>query len=319
MELRRLRYFLKIAADGSLNRASASLGIAQPALGRQMQLLEAELGVQLFQRVAKGMRLTEEGDYLREALIHPLERIDAALQDIRSFSTRTEASCVLGLPPAVARALGPRLYQRFAAEMPNLRLTLVEYDSSELAVGLLRGHIDLALITGLMPDERLFYRELLSEPLMLVGAPDSPLGEKVSVPFAELAQFPLILPPKPAVLGATLEKLAARATTRINIAFEIASPEVTKELVALGSGYAVLSPLAFRTERDAGTLIGRPVIAPELRQTVYTVTQAHWRIPRSTYNQFHGLFYDEVIAAVASREWEAEWISDPEQILGNRA
>jgi DNA-binding transcriptional LysR family regulator len=319
MELRRLRYFLKIAADGSLNRASASLGIAQPALGRQMQLLEGELGVQLFQRVAKGMRLTEEGDYLREALTHPLERIDAALQDIRTFSTRTEASCVLGLPPAMARALGPRLYRRFAAEMPNLRLTLVEYDSSELMTGLLRGHIDLALIAGLMPDERLFHRELLSEPLLLVGAPDSPLADKASVAFAELADYPLIVPPKPAVLGTTLEKLAARVTTRINLALEISSPEVAKELVASGSGYAVFSPLACKAERDAGKLIGLPIVQPELRQTVYTVTQAHWRIPRSTYNQFHGLFYEEVIGAVDSGEWDAQWIADPQQTLENRA
>jgi len=91
MELRRLRYFLRIAAEGSLGSAARSLHIAQPALSRQMQLLEADLGVQLFQRVPRGMQLTEEGDYLREALSHPVQQIEAALQNARSFSTRVEA------------------------------------------------------------------------------------------------------------------------------------------------------------------------------------------------------------------------------------
>lgn len=319
MELRRLRYFLRIAADGSLNRASQSLGIAQPALGRQMQLLESDLGVQLFQRVAKGMRLTEEGDYLREALIHPLEQIDRAMHDIRSFATRAEASCVLGLPLGIAKLLGPRLFRRFATEMPNLRLTLVEYESAQLEIGLLRGHIDLALLTGLAPDERLFHKEILSESLVLVGSPESPLRDRANVAFAELGEYPLILPPKPAVLGTTLEKLAARMSSRITVAYEISSLEVAKELVSSNSGYAVLSPLVFKAEREAGRLIGRPVVDPELRQQVFTATQAHWRIPRSTYNQFHGLFYEELIAAVASGEWEAQWVADPDEILRNRA
>lgn len=319
MELRRLRYFLRIAADGSLNQASRSLGIAQPALGRQMQLLEADLGVQLFQRIPKGMRLTEEGDYLREALTHPLERIDAALHDIRSFSTRAEASCVLGLPTGIAKLLGPKLFRRFANEMPNLRLTLVEYESAQLETGLLRGHIDLALLAGLAPDERLFHKEILSEPLVLVGSPTSPLREKMSVTFSELADYPLILPPKPAVLGVTLEKLAARVSSRITVAYEISSIDVAKELLASNSAYAILSPLTFKAERNTGRLIGRPVVDPELRQQVFTATQAHWRIPRSTYNQFHGLFYEELVGAVASGEWEAQWVADPDAILRNRA
>src|SRR5688500_5854047 len=92
MELRRLRYFLQVAREGSLGQASRSLGVAQPALGRQIQLLESELGVKLFRRVPKGMRLTEEGEYLQEVLDHPLRQLDLALNNVRSFSARVDVS-----------------------------------------------------------------------------------------------------------------------------------------------------------------------------------------------------------------------------------
>lgn len=67
MEIKRISYFVRIAEDGSLTKAAGILRFAQPALSRQMRLLEEELGVTLFNRTARGMRLTEESEYLRAA------------------------------------------------------------------------------------------------------------------------------------------------------------------------------------------------------------------------------------------------------------
>lgn len=318
MELRRLHYFLRVAAHGSLNGASRSLGIAQPALGRQIQLLEAELGVQLFRRVAKGMRLTEEGDYLAEALSHPFQQIDIALKNICAFSSRAETTCTLGLPPVISRLLAPRLLRRLGAEMPNLKLTLIEDETPRLAAELVRGTVDMAILVGCTPDQRLFHTEMLSEPLRLVGAPGSALAGKTSIAFQDLGAFPLILPPPPAELPIRIEKLAARTACRIHIAHAIASLDVTKDLVRSGMGYALLSPLVFRDDEAAGTLISAEIVDPDLRQSVYVATQAHWRIPRSTYNQFHGIFYGEWIDLVSRGEWPSDWVKDPGEIQLHR-
>src|ERR1700757_2065995 len=148
MELRRLRYFLHIAAEGSLGRASRALGIAQPALSRQVQLLEADLGVKLFQRAAKGMQLTEEGEYLKAALSHPLAQVDLALRNVRSHATRAETALTLGLPPPLAQSFGPLLVEALLARMPNLKLRVVEDHSSRLAADLLRGVVDIAGLSG---------------------------------------------------------------------------------------------------------------------------------------------------------------------------
>lgn len=210
MELRRLRYFVRIAAEGSLGAASRVLGIAQPALSRQMQLLESELGVPLFVRIAKGMRLTDEGEYLRDALSHPLQQLDVAFQNVQNFSTRVEATCTLGLPPLVAQNIGFRIVNRLATDLPNLKLRLHVEDSTKLNGELLRGTVDIAILVGLAPDDRLFHGELLREDLLLIGAPGSALDGKHSVDFRDLDKFDLILPSLPASIPVSLEKLAAR-------------------------------------------------------------------------------------------------------------
>src|SRR3974390_1593235 len=102
MELKRLRYFLRIAEEGSLGRASNALGIAQPALSRQMRMLEDEFGAPLFHRTRNGMQLTEEGSQLRAAVAGPLRLLELATQSARSISGKVEYSVALGLPPMIA-------------------------------------------------------------------------------------------------------------------------------------------------------------------------------------------------------------------------
>jgi DNA-binding transcriptional LysR family regulator len=310
MELRRLRYFLRIAAEGSLGKASRALGIAQPALGRQIQLLEDELGVKLFERVPKGMRLTDEGEYLRDALEHPLQRIDIALRNVRSYSTRVEAALTLGLPPVIAQFLGPRLVGRLQRELPNLRLRIAEGDSGRLAEELARGLVDIAMLVGVAPDNKVFHAEVLKEQLSLVGPPDCPLAGREAVSFAELQELPLILPGTEAGLRTGLTKAAAAANVKIEPVLEIDSIELAKQAVKTGAGYTILPPLAFRSEAGRGELIGFPIVDPELDQGVLWAVQPHWRVPRSTYNQVERVVYEEWFAAVSSGEWPARWELD---------
>lgn len=310
MELRRLRYFLQVAREGSLGRASRSLGVAQPALGRQIQLLESELGVPLFRRVPKGMRLTEEGEYLREALDHPLRQMDLALKNVRSFGARVDVSFTMGLPPGIAQLLGPRLFLRLARELPNLKLRFVEADSASLATDLLRGLVDIAILAGVTPDDRVFRREVLREPLLLVGAAASPLAQRDSVAFAELEHFPLILPAQPDGLPTQLEKLAARTGAKLTVASEVDSIALARHVVAAGAGYTILPPLACRDGVARGELAAVPVTDPDLDRSVLYAVQPLWRVPRSTYDEVERVLFEEWTEAVASGAWPAQWLFD---------
>jgi len=116
METRRLKYFVRIAEDGSLMRAAGVLRIAQPALSRQLRLLEEDLGLTLFRRTPRGMQLTQEGELLRVAVAGPLRELELALQNIRSLSARVEGNIVLGMPSNIL----PQSY--FRAEQSDGKL-----------------------------------------------------------------------------------------------------------------------------------------------------------------------------------------------------
>ena len=308
MELRRLRYFLRIAAEGSLGKASRALGIAQPALGRQVQLLESELGIKLFQRVARGMLLTEEGEYLKEALEHPLQLIDIALQSVRSYATRIEVALTLGLPPVLAQLLGARLLKRLRAEMPNLLLRVVEGDSPRLAADISRGIIDIALIVDVTPDSRAFRAVVLAEPLMLVGRPGSLPTDRGPLPFEALGNLPLVLPGPQTSLRAKLARAGAGKEAVIHVALEIDSLSLTKQAVAAGAGFAILAPADFKSEAERGELAG--VAITGLEQALLWAVQPHWRVRRGTYNDVERIIYEEMYAAVTSGEWRADWKLD---------
>lgn len=311
MELRRLRYFVQVALEGSLGKASRALGVAQPALSRQIQMLEADLGVQLFQRGPKGMLLTEEGEYLKEALDHPLKQVDMALRNVRTYSARVETAFTLGLPPPLAQKFGGRLASRLLSELPNLKLRIVEDHSSRLAADLQRGLVDIAILIGVTPDDRVFRAEVLNEALLLVGAADSALAGRNEVHFGDLHRYPLILPGVQAGLPTKLEKLAANTGAKINIACEIDSIELAKDMVRSANGYTILPPVAFLQEPG---LISARITDPILDQLVLYAIQPHWRVARSTYNEVERVIFEVWTAAVETGEWPAEWLFDHQRL-----
>ena len=314
MELRRLRYFVQIALEGSLGKASRTLGVAQPALSRQIQMLEADLGVQLFQRGPKGMQLTDEGEYLKEALDHPLKQVDMALRNVRSYAARVETAFTLGLPPPLAQKFGPRLAGRLLKELPNLKLRIVEDHSSRLAADLQRGLVDIAILIGVTPDDRVFRTEVLNEPLMLVGALSSSLAGQETVRFSDLHRYPLILPGVQAGLPTKLEKLCANTGAKITLACEIDSIELAKEMVKEGAFYTILPPIAFHDEVERRELVGAKITEPVLDQLVLYAIQPHWRVSRSTYNEVERVIFEVWTGAVETGEWPAKWLFDHQRL-----
>lgn len=310
MELRRLRYFLRIAAEGSLGKASNALGIAQPALGRQIQMLESELGVKLFQRVPKGMRLTEEGEYLKQAIEHPVEQVSIALRNVRTHAVPVEASLVLGLPPVIVQVFGPRVVSRLQRDFPNLRLKVVEGDSGKLAAELAGGVVDMALLIGIFPADKVFHAEVMSEPLLLVAHPDSPIATRADIAFRELPELPLIVPGTQANLRTQLAKAELAAAISLNIILEIDSSELAKQAVRAGLGYAILPAVAFKAEVERGELVGIPIVDPDISQIIRLAVRPHWPVPRATYDAVQRAIFEEWFGAVSSGDWPAQWLID---------
>ena len=279
MELRRLGYFVCIAEQGSLCRAAEVLRIAQPALTRQVRLLEQELGVTLFVRTRRGMRLTEEGEHLRAEVVGPLRQLDLALQDIRVTNVGLSGKIALGMTPTVAYFLAQPLLERMANDAPGVAVRVVEGSTQHLNEWLAAGELDVAVLYGPSREAGPQARELLVEDMVLVGGAHNPLGTSRTIGFEELTSVPLILPNPKNGIRRVSERYASRFKVRFDIRYVIDSFQVIKDMVIKGYGFTILPMSAFLKELEDGTMRCYPMENPSRRTLVSAVTP-HARTPR---------------------------------------
>src|ERR1700741_3960966 len=125
MELRALFYFVRIAELGSITRAASHLRVAQPALTRQVQRLEDELGVALFTRVNRGVRLTEAGVKLCESATRILRDVERTGDEIRAPQAHPSGKVILGVTPTMCPVLVPELFAWMRQHYPMIELKVV--------------------------------------------------------------------------------------------------------------------------------------------------------------------------------------------------
>lgn len=194
MEFGQLRTLIHVAELGSLSKAADRLRIAQPALSRQVRMLEEELGIELFTRHGRGMVLTEQG---RDVLKHAV-RISSELEEIRASASDVEAplagQVAIGLPPTVADIISAPLVAAFGKAHPNAVLRLVSAYTGYLMDWLHRGEIDLAVLYDPRTARSLRSRPLLLENLFLIGPPEAAFSTVRAVSFKDLAGKRLLLP-----------------------------------------------------------------------------------------------------------------------------
>lgn len=258
MDVPQLRTILHVAELGSLSKAADRLRIAQPALSRQVRLLEEELGIRLFDRHGRGMVVTEAG---KEVLRHA-QRIMQELDEIRATVADEDAplrgQVSIGMPPTVSDILSVPLVSAFQVRHPEARLRIVSAYTGYLLDWLHRGELDVAIMYETRPVRSLRMEPLLEEVLFLIGPPDSGLRPDLPVSFAQVAALKLFLPSLGHGLRTILEQSAQIAGCRLDVPVEADSYSTLKNLVESGHGYTIL-PLA-PIHRDV--LVGRLVYAP---------------------------------------------------------
>lgn len=193
MELRQLRYFVRVAEVGSMGRAAVELGVVTSALSQQISRLESELSTRLLQRSASGVRPTEAGvAFLQQARL-ALRHADDAAASARD--ARLTGHVSLGLASSTAAVLALPLLQALRERHPGVRVHLVESLSGNLATMLNGRLLDLAVVFETESARRWSVQPLLDEALYVIGAPTLPgLPRGRSVRLSALAGLPLVLP-----------------------------------------------------------------------------------------------------------------------------
>jgi LysR family transcriptional regulator, nitrogen assimilation regulatory protein len=304
MNLQQLKTFVLIAELGSLSKVSDRIRIAQPALSRQMRLLQEEVGVPLLARHRLGLQLTEAGVEMLRRLSGAIRQLDQAFEDVRTLSREARGSVSFGIVPTASYVLAGQLASRVAARFPGISLRIVEAYSAHLIEWLQRGEIDVAIMYGADADFHLETEPLLLDELVLVGPPDSDLKAGVPVMVAALAHLPLVLPSRPNGLRLLVESAATKAKVKLAVRFEADSFRVLNDLVEKGLGYTVLPLSAIGRERESHRLKFAPLIQPKVtRQLVLGLPDG---IASRATKIVIDLARDEVQALTRSGQWRAK-------------
>jgi LysR family transcriptional regulator, nitrogen assimilation regulatory protein len=259
MDFRQLRTFNCVAELGSLSKASDTLRVAQPALSRQIKLLEHELRAELFTRNGRGMVLTDAGRLLLARTAGIVRQIDQIRDDIQSASGAPSGRVVLGLVPTVSCVLSARLARRTVESFPGISLCIVESYSGHLIEWLHRGEMDLAVIYGPSVDLHLSVQSLGRDNIVAVGPRGSGLARKKRVEMDWLLRQKLVLPSHSHGLRALIERAASKKKVNLDVQVEADSFRVLTSLVEEGLGFAFLPPSSVRDQVAEGKLEIAPI------------------------------------------------------------
>ena len=277
MDLKQLEYFVRVAELGSFTRAAQALGIAQPALSRQVRLLEVELRQNLLDRNGRGATPTEAGQLLLEhgrGILHQVERAREELGRVRSGLSGRVA---LGMPPSVARVLTVPLTRAFRQRLPEAQLSISEGLSTAMQENLLNGRLDIAVLYNPSAMPGVEHQPLLSEELLLVEPRPPGLQEDPPPPplaLRAVAALPLLIPSRPNAIRMHVEAQMAAIGCQPNIALEIDGVSAILDLVAAGAGCAILSRNAVMRSVRPSAYATRPIKEPELRIGLSTSTSS---------------------------------------------
>jgi DNA-binding transcriptional LysR family regulator len=301
MELSQLRTIIHVAELGSLSKAADRMRIAQPALSRQVRLLEEELGVRLFARHGRGMVLTEQG---RDVLAHAM-RVMAELEEIRAHAADEGAplsgQIAIGLPPTVADIISVPLVAAFGKSHPQAVLRLVSAYTGYLLDWLHRGEIDLAILYDPRTARSLRSRPLLLENLFLIGPPEAGFSTVRAMPFKELEGKRLLLPSMRHGLRTIVERCATEAGIALDVVVEADSYATLKDLVRAGHGWTILPLAPIHGDVKARRLTGAPLIDPvPVRRLVlsYPADRPVSRLARFAGEVITGIVSDHVEKAI---------------------
>jgi DNA-binding transcriptional LysR family regulator len=279
MEIRQLTALVAVADTGSVTAAARVLHVVQPAVTRQIRMLEAEVGATLFTRTRQGMVATAEGALLAEHARRALAELERGRLEIRPARCEVSGSVSVGLLESVADVLVPPLAASVAAAYPGIELRILTAYSGHLQQWLGAGDIDLSLLYNLPAATPFGVIPLLRERLWAVAPPAVGLSAATPVPWEQVLRQPLVLPVPGHGLRTLIEQAWSRLPERPQVAVQVNSMNLQKRLVLEGHGWTVLPAAGVAGDVASGQLCGAPLVAPAVERSVVLALPLGRRAP----------------------------------------
>ncbi|MBH1986657.1 MAG: LysR family transcriptional regulator [Burkholderiales bacterium] len=277
MDLRHLKYFVAVADEQNFTRAAEKLHISQPPLSRQIQDLEAELGLPLFERGSRPLRLTEAGRFFYGHATRMLEQAAQAIRTTRRIA-QIDRRLVIGFVSSTMYGALPQLVRLFRAARPQTELALLEMSTVEQLEALKTGRIDVGY-GRIRLDDPAIKREVLREERLVVAIPQ---GHDLSfsdgaVSLVEVARYDnLVYPrtPRPGYADQVLSLFRDQGLEPANV-HEVHEMQTALGLVASGMGVCVVPASVHRLRPDE--VVYRPIEEPQAVSPIIMSTRLHDR------------------------------------------
>lgn len=282
LNLHHLSIFQAVANTGNVTRAANQLMISQPAVSKQVKLLEQSLKTTLLQRTRRGVQLTEAGQLLAtyanriQSLSTEAESAIDQMQSLRRGSLTVAAS------PTIGTYLLPKVLVRFRLKYPGIQLKM-EIEQATILFNRMASdsQIDVALTEMEPPTDQLEFQTFMRDQFIPITAHRHPLSRKKSVSMAEFAKAGLILRDSTAPGGSFVEQFLRQERISVNPILRLSSTEAIKEAVAAGLGVGIISSLAAKSDLALKRLSAVSVKGLNIRRPLYQVLRPNRQRPKA--------------------------------------
>ncbi len=288
MELRQIKYFIEVAKREHVTEAANDLHVAQSAVSRQIFNLEAELGVDLFIREGRTVRLTPIGKIFLEHMEQAVNVIDNAKQVVEEYTDPQRGTIHIGFPSSLSNYILPTAISAFHEQYPDVKFQLNQGSYHELTDAVIRGDINMALL-GPMPAEKKKLKGaiLFTENIIALLPANHALAKEKGIKLNQLQDEPFILFPKGYILRDIIEEGCQQRGFKPKVTFEGQDIDAIKGLVSAGLGVSLVPEITLidNQPRASATI---PIIEPNISRTVGVIipTERHLLPTEQLFYQF---------------------------------
>lgn len=268
MELRQIEYFIEVAKREHMTEAAARLHVAQSAVSRQIFNLEAELGVDLFFREGRKIKLTPMGKTFLDYMEQVLGVIDQAKREVAESLDPEKGTIRIGFPSSLAANVLPNVISAFRREYPDVRFILKQGSYSFLIDSVINGEINMALVGPTPPSSKKIKSEIFFiEELVALVSETHRLAQKPSLKLSELQHDAFIVYPDGFILRELVINACKEQGFEPKVAFEGEDSDAIKGLVAAGLGVTLIPEITLVDSLPRST-VKLPIKEPRVTRSV---------------------------------------------------
>lgn len=244
MEIHQLRYFCAVASTGSFTKAAQQEGIAQPSMSQQIVRLEESLGSKLFDRLGRGVRLTESGRTLLPQALEILRQVNGARTKLEALRQNVGGRLTIGCIPTITPYYLADKLEEFAQHYPEVELRLIEEITPNLVSLAQGGELDVAVVSPPVNNPDIVCSDLFREPILVAVGCNHRLAKEASICLPHLAQEKLLLLKEGHCFRNNALRLCQGARVNFVSVFESNQLSSILSLVSAGFGISLVPQMA---------------------------------------------------------------------------